>query len=635
MIKKYSFRFLLGWLFLLVFALTLDAQERPRTFGPPSFVPDSLQANADDGLPDTIILKYFYLSDIKTFYDYKDSTLDNFFHQYDPAKRRDIDYLNLGNAGSAARNMKFESKPYIGFNSGLNQYDLYNYELEKFRFFENNIPHSDVFFTPVGGQQNFVIRSDFSRDFSDNTSLSLNYQRIRQEGFYANQLVKTTNFGTSLRYKGLNERLTGFASMISNVNEEGHNGGIRDATQLTDAQFNDRLTVPTVIEDGQTRYQQKLYSLINYFQLNKPKTSKVQLLLRYDLTYDRRYYKYTDAETDTELDSMFYGQFITEDRGIRSYIRINRFGNAFYAYAGDGDRLDIRGGIVYDRYSIDETGISSSFDNVYLDFQGDVPITKSLAIQSEAKLGLLDGSGDFLAKGSLQIDLGKWIEMNGGASFYRYTPSLTQRGLVINGLRLDLWENNFTKPIGSDFFGEFHIPLLKLRGKVIQSLITNMLYYNQEAIPTQLEDIFSATSLTLSNEFRIGKMGMENYLLFQIFSDNVFNLPTFHSKHNVHIQGYLFKRALFARLGAEVRLTPAYEGARFNPVIGSFYQSDQTLDFYPMTDIYFTGKIQAFRFFLRFENVVNLLEDEVQYQTVNYPQFDYKVRFGISWLLFN
>ena len=174
-----------------------------------------------------------------------------------------------------------------------------------------------------------------------------------------------------------------------------------------------------------------------------------------------------------------------------------------------------------------------------------------------------------------------------------------------------------------------------MKGQINQSLITNALFYDLAGSPTQLDEIFSATSLSLSNEFRVGKFGMENYLLFQIFSDNVYKLPTFHSKHNVHIQGYLFKRALFARLGAEVRLTPSYEGANFNPVIGSFYQSDQTLDFYPMTDLYFTGKIQKFRFFLRFENVVNIFGDNVQFQVVNYPQFDFKTRFGVSWLLFN
>jgi len=609
------------------------SQNRGNTNGPPSFIADSLQSRQGSKMPDSLKLKYFLLSDIKTYYDFKDSTLDNFFHQYDPAKRRPIDYLNLGNVGTAARSMQFESKPYIGFNSGLNQYDLYNYVLEDFRFFENNVPLSDVFFTPVGGQQNFVIRSDFTRDFSDNTSLSLNYRRIRQKGFYTNQLTKTTNFAASIRFKGFNDRYTGFVSMISNVNEEGHNGGVLTDTLFANSLYANRANIPTVIDDGQTRYQQKLYSLINYYQLNKPEKSNIQLLLRYDFNLDRRYYKYTDITTDSEQASNYYGQFLLEERGIRSYINVNKIRNAFYAYAGDGKKLDIRGGIVYDRYSIDETGISSSFDNAYLDFQGDVPITKALFILSEAKLGLLDGSGDFFAKGSLNVDLGKWIELNSGASFYRYTPNLTQSSLVINGIQL--WKNEFAKPIGSDFFGEFYIPIVKLKGKINQSLITNALYYDTEGTPTQLEEIFSATSLSLANEFRIGKFGMENYLLFQVFNDNVYKLPTFHSKHNVHIQGYLFKRALFARLGAEIRLTPSYEGVAFNPVIGSFYQSDQTLDFYPMTDVYFNGKIKRFRFFLRFENVVNLFEDKVQFQVANYPQFDFKFRFGVSWLLFN
>ena len=630
--KEFLLRFLMCIVFQCVIIYFGNAQNR-NTSNPPAFMPDSLRGKEESKLPDTIKLQYFYLSDITTYYDFKDSTLDNFFHQYDPAKRRALDYLNLGNAGTAARSMIFEANPYVGFNVGLNQYDLYNYTLDDFRFFENNVPLSDVFFTPVGGQQNFVIRSDFTRNFSDNTSLSLNYRRIRQKGFYTNQLTKTTNFGASIRFKGFNDRYTGFISLVSNVNEEGHNGGVLTDTLFTNSLYDDRENIPTVIDDGQTRHQQKIYSLVNYYQLNKPKKSDIQLLLRYDFTLDKRYYKFTDSETETEQDSNYYNHFLIESRGIRCYTKINKIRNALYAYAADGKKLNIRGGIVYDRYSIDETGINSTFDNAFLDFIGDVPFSKSVSILSEAKLGLLDGSGDFLVKGSLNIDIGKWIELNGGAAFYRYTPNLIQRSVVINGIQH--WDNELTKPIGSDFFGSFNIPILKLKGKIKQSLITNALFYNSENKVSQLDEIFSATSLTLANEFRIGKFGMENYLLFQVFNDNVYNLPVFHSKHNVHIQGYLFKKALFARLGTEIRLTPSYEGVEFSPVIGSFYQSDQTLDFYPMTDVYLTGKIEKFRFFIRLENVVNLFEDKVQFQVVNYPQFDFKLRFGISWILFN
>jgi len=584
-------------------------------------------------LPDTIILRYFKLSDITTFYDFQDSTLDNFFHQYDPAKRRWIDYQNLGNAGSAARSQIYESKPYIGFDEGLNQYDLYNFELDDFRFYENNTPLTNVFFTPVGGQQNFVIRSDFARSFNDGTSISLNYRRIRQQGFYSNQLTKTTNFGVSLRYQSENKRYTGFLSILSNVNEEGQNGGIALDSFFLNPQLGDRANVPIVIDDAQTRHQQKQYSLINYYKLYKTENNKVQYLLRHDLKFDSRYYKFNDATTRSSSDSLEYGQFNIEDRGIRFYNKIDKISNAFYAYASDGKRLNIRAGLVYDRYDIDQLGIESGFDNLYADFKGDVPITESIAIKSTGQLGLGDGAGDFHFKGSLNLDLGSWIDLNGGAAFYRYTPDLTSRSLVINGLQV--WENELIKPVGSDLFGEFEIPKLRIKGNIKQSLITNAIYYDSTSTVRQSEDIFSSTSLTVANEFSFGKVGMENYALFQFFSDNIYNLPTLSTKHNLHITGYLFDRALYGRVGAEIRLTPSHTGSDYSQVIGQFRQSNEELGFYPMTDIYFTGKVKTFRLFLRFENVNFLIKDDVSYQIVNYPQFDFKFRFGISWLLLN
>ena len=205
----------------------------------------------------------------------------------------------------------------------------------------------------------------------------------------------------------------------------------------------------------------------------------------------------------------------------------------------------------------------------------------------------------------------------------------------MNGIQIWPKELKLTKPVGSDLFGEFEIPKFKIKGNIKQSLVTHAIYYDSTSLVSQTEGIFSSTSISLANEFRIGKFGMENYAMFQVFNDNIYNLPTLYTKHNIHITGYLFDRALYARFGAEIRLNPSHTGADFSQVIGQFRQSNQTIDFYPMTDVYFTGKVKTFRLFLKFENVNNLFQDEVAYQIANYPQFDFKMRFGVSWLLLN
>jgi len=599
-------------------------------------ISSGMDDDSTSGIPDTLILKYFKLSDITKYYDYTDSTLEDFFHQYDPAKRRWIDYQNLGNAGSSARSQIFDHDPYVGFHSGLRHYDLYNFNTDDFRFFENNVPHSDVFFTPVGGQQNFVIRSDFARSFDDNTSISLNYRRIRQQGFYSNQLTKTTNFGTALRFQSEDKRYTGFLSLISNVNEEGQNGGVKSDTFYRISELADRMTVGVVSQEAQTRHQQKQYSLINYYQLNSPETSKNRILLRYDLSFDRSYYKFNDEGVATDVDIVEYGNFAKEDRGIKFYNKINKLRNGLYAYMADDDRLNIRVGLVYDLYSIDQLGFKSRYNNLYADFVGDIPITKSISIESNGKLGLGDGIGDFHFSGSLNLYIGKWIDLKGGASLYRYTPSLMDRNLILNGE--EFWtvnDNNFGKPVGTDLFGEFDIPILKLKGKIKQSLINNAIYYNDVAFPQQLDGVFSATSISLANELSFWRFGMENYVMAQVFNENIYNLPVLYTKHNLHITGKLFKGVLLTRLGAEVRISPQHIGADFSPVVGQFYQSDKELPFYPMADIYVTGKLQKFRFFLRGENMTNLFNSSVQFQIKDFPQYDFKFRFGVSWLLLN
>ena len=585
------------------------------------------------GLPDSIILQYFKLSDINEVYTVSDTSLDNFFHQYDPVKRKAIDHFNLGNAGSASRPQTFNANPFIGFHTGLRQYDIYNLKLSDFRFFQNNVPHSDVAFTPVSDQQNFIVKSDFSRSFDDGTSISVNYNRIRQEGFYANQTTKITNFGTSLRYQSEDKRYTGFLSFISNVNDEIQNGGVQQDTFWRVDILADRQTVPTRTINAQTRYVQRSYSLVNYYQLNNPDKSKLNLLLRYDLSFDRNSYKFSDVDVTSAQDTIEYGQFLTEGRGIRFSNSVNKTGNAFYSYLTNDNNLNARVGLVYDRYTIDQQGFGSVFDNIYLDFKGNIPIFGGLSIKSNGQLGIGEGIGDFLLKGSLDLDISNWIQLEGGISLYRHTPEMMTRSLVLNGL--SFYENEFVKPIGTEFFGKFQIPILNLKGSFKQSIINNSIFYNSEGRPEQFEDIFTATTLTLENNIRWKSIGLNNYLMLQTFSENIYNLPTVFSKHNLYSEFWLFDKVIQSRAGVEFRFQPTHQGADFNPITGNFFQSDVDLGFYPITDIYFTGKLQSFRFFLRFENISNLLNESVQFQTVHYPQYDFKFRFGVSWLLLN
>ena len=618
--------------FILLFLSSfLSAQTGSRP--PRGVLPDSVYKAYENELPDSINLKYYLLSDIDKTYQFKDSTLDGFFHQYDPAHRRDIDYLTLGNVGSAARSLLYKNDPYIGFATGRNQYDLYNFTKDDFKFYTNTSPVSNVFFTPVSDQDNFVIRADFARSYDDGTAISLNYRRIRQAGFYQNQLTKDTNLGISIRFGDNNEKYSGYITYLSNVIEEGQNGGVTIQNYAGQGIYDQRLNVPVYSTDAQTRHQQKKIILTQYYQLGKPFLNKYKVLAQYDLSYDASYYKFTDPTTDAENQDTLYGQYNFEDRGIRVYDKIRSIKNSLYTNLTDGSDFTIKLGLTYDYIDINQQSFKSHFDNAFLSFNGDIPIFESISIDTDAKLGILDASGDFLIQGRLNLDFGKWFKLNGGVRLFRSTPELVYRQLVVNDEIF--YSNDFVKPFGTQITGEFEISALNLRGELQQSLITNALYFDEAISPSQFESVFTATSLKINQNLNFWKFTLENYVGAQVFSENIYNLPRLYSKHNLFFETHLFDKALLSRFGTEVRLNPQYEGAGFQPVVGNFYATNDEIPFLPVADFYFSGKVSKFRIFVRYENYTQLIFNDINYETNRYPQFDTMLRMGVGWLLFD
>lgn len=575
-------------------------------------------------------INYFKIDQLDKSYNYTDTLLDSKVHRYDPATRLDIDYLHLGNQGSAASPLKYGVDPVIGFREGHTQYDLYNFKLSDFKFFKSNVPFVNAAFSPMGAQSDFVIRTDFARSFDDGFSIAANYQRVNQEGDYRSQATLLTNFGAAIQYKSKNDRYTGFVSMISNVNQEANNGGHANTEDLDTYGRGNRNLVGVQLDDASTRYQQKLYQITNYYQLNT--SEKTSLLLRYDLGYDTRYYKYADQTANKDSDLLFYKSYLTDTRGVRYLHSLNKWHNALYAYITNKSGLNIRTGIVYDRYAkIDQEAKSETADNIYLQLLGDVPLGRGFSIYTKAELGIGTGAGDFNLDGRMAIDIGKVGTLSGGMKLYRQSPSLLDRQFFIT--QQPTWEQDLVNPVGSVLYGKLTVPKVKFSASLEQHVVNNAIYYDTLAMPRQYEDIYTATILTLHQDLKVGIWNLENTALIQLMNENLYGLPRLWTRHNMYVSFPMFKRAIETRWGIETRLHTSYEGQAYNPAIGVFHQSGVKNDFFPATDVYFSGRVDRFRVFVKLQNVNFLIDNKNVFTPItNYAQQDWRVRFGVSWI---
>lgn len=586
------------------------------------FVSVEAQEKVEFTMPDTLKVLYTSLIDQdEELRSYQDTTLGDYFYHVDPLKERPFEAINLGNIGSAAYDVIYRNNHQLGFNTGIQAYRDYHLTERNVKLFNTNAPILNVKFSPIGDESNFVVKTDFGRSFTDQSSISINYQRIKQDGIYKQQSTYATSFGGAITIGNQNDRYHAILSLISNVNEEIHNGGVKDITILSEP-VESKSLIDVNLSGASSRYQERTVKVANHFKLISG------LSLRYDIGYRNNYYKFSD----TNPAASYYGSFLTDDRGIRYYGKFNTLLNKAEAkFQKIG--LDINAGFIYNHVSIDDESVDDTYHDGRLYGKTSIPIYDEVSVDAEATIGLLDNSGNFDILGRLDVNLGDYISFEGGVLFYRHPPAFIHEHLNTN--TIDIYRYDFVKPLGFNVDATFTIPRLNASIIFKQTVENNSIYIGKNLIPEQYDGAFTATTIGIHHHLRYRWLGWENAAMYQLLNENIYALPSLYLKSNLYLEKRIFKGNMLARLGGEIRLMDRYPLPGYNPIIGNFYLTDQSIDLYPRLDLYFTAKVQKFRFIARFRNLINQFQNAPEVLVKDYPQFDSRLRIGIAWMFLN
>jgi len=613
--------------FFTCFLNTIHAQ-RPTDFGKGiKNLSDQETKDVKDG-PDSTVYEFVLTNNIYEKYIVDDSLADLRFLHTKLRQSDGSEQINTGNFGSASMSLIYRPEINSGFNIGLRQYNVYKTTLENFRFFEQNRPISDLYFSQLGNQENINVQANFSRNFSDGLSVSLNYNRISQKGFYNGQDTKSTSFGFGLRYKNAGNNYNAFLIFLNNANEEGHIGGIIDEENLKEEFKKD---IPVILKEATTRQQERSIAFIQYYHLNSNSNKTWRLYLKNDFKYMPSYYKFSDVSINDNNDSIFYHELPVENRGIRRYVSANQLSNGFYVNGEKINGIKGRLGIIIDYFNISNLPIKIIRSDITATFEGQIPITKKLLLETGAKLGLLKNIGNFDFNGKVNIGISKIATLSGKVRLFRSEPSYNSLHLVMNeNIVID---TTFSKPLGTIFQADVNIPALKFSAGISQSLITNPIYWDIESNPSQKNGIFTATYLRVKQNLRLGHFHLDNQVHIQILNEKLYPVPPIYSTHQLYYSGKWFKKEMDVNTGLDIRLISDYNGPAYHPLYGEFHQSNIVLPFFPAANLYFLARISSFRALIVMENFGQYFRNETNFDVVNHPQFDPKLRFGIQWLL--
>ncbi len=646
---------------LLLFSIELAAQypdSRTRNNrNNPANTPQRQKVPSRDTLSKKVY--YFYADNAEEKFLFEDSSLIN-FHIYDPVRQANYEYSHLGNLGSAHRPLVYQQRFHKGFDMGFHNYDLYWIRAADIKYYELEKAYSDIYFTQGTGQDEISFKAKFSKNFADRINFGLDYQNINNEGQYINQISRTNALSFNSWYRSSNHKYRAYLSFTMNTIEQKENGG----GLITDSNFTKDLIPigrPVNTEKGESRYFQRDINFSHYYKFRRtgkdtlnpqPKPSR-QYTLKHELILRRNTYKYFDDQKDR--DGSYYGPFLTDSRGIRNYIETNQFENSLSirtfrldrnrrAKTNEADQKLVSNNTF--QKDLVELGLTHTFTDIYQEpidstvntvfLFGKIQFTPSeqLQLKTYAHLGVLGQTGDYYVKGDLLLGLKRIGEINLKLITQSYTPNLLSSRFYVT--QRPIWNNNFKKVFETSLSASYYLPLLKLDIIGNYHLLNNFIYYDTNAFPQQASSALNMIQLILKNRLSLGKFHLQNMLYFQIADEHtkaVFRFPELYSVHRLYYTARIFKKAVDAQLGTDVRLNTPYYADNFQPVTAQFFlQNQQKVAFHPVIDVFLNFRIQQFRFFFVLENVYDYISPDISYMNYTYPRFDSQFRFGFRWL---
>jgi len=585
---------------------------------------------------------------------FSDTLLRN-FHIVDPLRRVVVDKISTGNFGAAYRSLWYEAPFRKGFDIGLHQFDDYYILPEYLEYNVLKTPFTNIFYSQGATQSDSYFKAHFARNFANGFRFVLDNKSIKQLGTtrqYPNQQLENNALGTGIWWDAPSGKYDGFLSYTTNSSRVQENGGLirfpNDSDDGAPGGNRSQTAVALLNDSTLTRHAHQAVTYSQYWKLTGKKDSTItnnrDFTVYHKIGYQNSTYKHYDQQRGDTVLVRFYGDLFTDERGLRYFTKVQALKNEFslstYRNRGDNnllkqesDRVEI--GFNHAAYFIDQEAKDTIINNLLLLGKVNFRLKDKFDLKTYAHLSLLDNAGDFRVQGDLSFDIGKLGQLSASFVNQAYSPTLLEHELYIS--QKPVWRNDFKKTITTSLTGNYELPLLQLRLSGGYHLMNNFLFFDEDNTPKQLEEPINLVQFLAQHRLRLWKIYFENTLALQATTQDVIRTPTWFSKHTLYLEASLFKKALDFQLGTTLKMNESYLGYYYLPITGQF-QLDNTgsLPFYPLWDAYFSIKVKTVRFFIRAENVTNLIDKSQYYvQTAKYPYPLFYIRFGLDWRFFN
>ncbi len=611
--------------------------------------------------------RYFYEPDLfnnrKKLYTL--DTLMDGVHRYNFVQRNQNLLQDLGNLGTALRQVFYEEPDQIGALTGFTAYQPYAYQTQQVKYYDTRSPFTNMYLVLGGAEQN-VLNFDFSQNVNPRWNLGFNSQRFTSNKQFGTsgstdltkQLAADWGFLAHSNYRSKDDKYV----LLVHFNHQNHTSGDQggklpgrivnpnNSADITldpyDLQAPARL--PNLTGTSIQANTRQVHNELHLYQEYVP-VKGFQVFHRLDVR--RHLNTFVDDSLRLSRDvatsnnqTPFYANYLYDSsrthqdvyywlvenmgglKGIyqlgrsafnyRAYIR-NRVYNQNGQYNAGRGRPDGQ----YTNKGIENffgLWVGYYFPDSLSRLTGEVefdPLTQNLRLEGQLQSRLLTA---------------------GYRSIFA-SPTLVQQRFVSNQFR---WDN--TSAFGlrgtQHLYGTLN---LRYRGIVLRPgadyhLLTNYTYFDTDAIARQASGVISILRLGLGYGLRLGKLDITGQGYYTVVSrSDILRVPTLFV--NTRIQyDFLFAKVLHGQAGVDLHYKSSYYADAYMPVHEQFYlQNRQQVEGTVIADVFVNLRINRVRLFVKLAYANQGLGKPNNFVAPDFLSIGRTFGFGVNWYLFD
>ena len=561
-------------------------------------------------------------------------------------------YLGIGVAGHP--HLALYPTPGTPLASSLigEPFPAYAKRLGNVRFYQTRTPYSLLAYHS-SLNNDYVVRATHTQNIMPGWNVSFDYTLMRPDGIYTATYAKDHFLDATTNYFSQDSRLQAKAAVVWNSIRNDENGGLTDDGYFTGNYSTNYAGMPVNIYNLQSRHNDLAlmggvsYSLVPQFEQYRHRDSIAASMgadstVVYDtievidtiplrqphvlnagswgveVTYDRRKRVAVDSTMWREYSAcLFWTNDVYPDHRWRNPLKVIVGIQPRYTFVDiAGDTLGYRSWL--DPFARVEVALGRG----------------SLTAEGEMRKALMSTSRQdsrFAATFLFPFDSARATTLEAKAVMTSRTPELM---LVHFAER----SNSVLKPVKTALVGA------QFRYKDVVDLSVQATHYDHNTwFDTTLLAVEGAAPLwlyqaRLTTRLQLGWMHLDMQHLLQHSTDTAqMPVPMFATKNSIYADVTLFRGALRAQLGVDIRYHTMFYSPNYDPYTGLFYhQRTARVGGYLWGDVFLNLQLKRASFYLKAGHLNALWEEERKYFLLpHYPGRGFAFFYGITWKFFD